>query len=271
MSVKTRWILLIASLLIFVVASYAMVVYSLGYQYDFSENSIVRTGSFRIISNAGADVYWNGKFDGSTSFLSHSFIKGHILPGDYTLEMKKNGFRSYKKTANVRAGFFTDFPKTILLKEEIPSVVVASSSFSIVSASFDYDTNIVKIASESFSKNKTITSSEQTIVAKDRLLLIHGNEIWIQWLSDTDYQPFHTVNDLEIILKTRSPITKAEWYKDRNHIIFSEGGILWFSEIDVRGGLNVYAISPITGQFWYEKNDDAVYVVDGKAIKRLQF
>lgn len=218
MTKTTRWVLFYVSIAIFLIASYLVVVYALGYQYDFQSRSFVRNGSFRVVANTSADVTVNGKRAGSLSFLSNTFSKSNVLPRTYTVELKKEHYYSWKKRVAVEAGKFTDIPQIVLVP----------------------DYSIDKDVLEAFAS----PSHAVTRKLKGKVAEFDGRNLWVTWLEDTSYQPFHTAGDRELILKAAAPITQIEWYPDNNHIVFLSGGSLWFTEIDTRGGVNTYKLTP---------------------------
>src|SRR3989344_3857827 len=217
MTKSTRWVLLFLAVTIFVCVGGITVVYALGYQYDFETARFLRNGSFRVVANVDADVYINGKPSGSTSFIGKTFSKSNTLPKTYAVELKKESYRPWKKNIKVEAGLFTDFPKIFL-----------------VPASFSEDEVFAKFASPSLVPTRKL---------KGKVAEFDGKNLCVTWLDNTDYQPFHSFGDRELILKVPAPITQIAWVPDNNHIIYLSAGTLWFTEIDPRGGLNSYEIT----------------------------
>ena len=76
---------------------------------------------------------------------------------------------------------------------------------------------------------------------KKKLAWWNGNELWVIWLSDTDYQPYHKAEDKELITKFSFKIKSAVWFRDSDHVVVDSGGYK-VVEIDKRGGLNVVEI-----------------------------
>ena len=246
MSKKTRWILFFIAAAAFIVISYAVVVFALGYKYDFAERKFVRMGSFRVIANTSADVYLNGKLAGDTSFISNEFSKGRLLSRTYTVRLQKDGYHKWEKKVPVIAGLFTDFPKIVLLPEKFETEKVATESFGFPME----DSNIR--------------------VTKDKSLAFDAHTISIEWLDNTDYQPFHNVGDFETPIGFPGGIDDVQWYRDREHLLVSSGGFLWFTEIDHRGGLNTWQLTPLSGPFLYDEGDNAVYKLENKQLLRFK-
>lgn len=303
MSKRTRLFLFIFAVIIFVVLSYLTVVYSLGYRYDFVHRTFLPTGSFRLVANTGADVYINELLAGKTSFLSNSFSKSRLLPRTYLVRMEKTGYHPWQKNITIGGGLFSDYPKIVLLPEELPEVVVASSTFStFTSTSYDLNKRTVTVyqaekrqtlnldtgkpVSSSLDivapKNKKTTAasakqsnfveSSPTIVreTKGRRLEFTDHEIWVTWLNGTDFQPFHADGDRELITRMSTNISDVQWYKDREHILVWSGGILSFMEIDKRGGINTSIITALTNPFIYDEDQDAIYTFSKSNLVRIK-
>ena len=246
MSKKTRWIIFYIAVIVFFAASYVTVVFALGYQYDFSARAFVRMGSFRVVANTDADVSINDKRVGSLSFLGHSFSKGRLLPRSYTVRLHRDGYHEWKKNVEIVAGRFEDFPKVVLLPEKFEKEIVPSSSFGFPMP----DSNIR--------------------VTKGKSLAFDAHSVSVEWLDGTDYQPFHKAGDFETLFSVTTPIDDVQWYRDHEHVFVSSAGALFFYEIDPRGNINSYKITDLSGPFWYDADENSVYVMEGKNVVRLK-
>ena len=69
----------------------------------------------------------------------------------------------------------------------------------------------------------------------------NSNELWVMWLSDTDYQPYHKAEDKDLIVRFSIKIKNAAWFRDSDHIVVDPNGYK-IVEIDKRGGLNIVEI-----------------------------
>lgn len=246
MSKRIRWVLFYSAVVIFLILSYVMVVFALGYQYDFVANRFVRMGSLRVVTNTSAQVYINNKLEGGTSFLSNNFSKGRLLPRIYTSRIEKDGYHTWEKKITVVAGYFTDFPKIVLLPLDITEEPAATSSFG-----FPMETDTIR-------------------ETKGKILTFTDHEISIDWTDNMDYQPYHQSGDHELITRIPQKITDVEWYKDRDHIFVAAGGILYFMEIDKRGGLNSYEITTLQSPFVYDADSNSIYKLSAGQVVRIK-
>ena len=240
-----------AAIAIFLALSYVMVVFALGYQYDFTAWKFVQTGSLRVVANTGAKVYLNNALVGNTSFLGNTYSKGRLLPRTYVVRLTRAGYHPWEKKIAVVAGLFADFPKIVLLPNEL-------SSEQVVSSSFGFPTE------ESIAYPRIRTTNGKS-------LSFDEHSITVTWLDNTDYQPFHQTGNQELIARLPQKIDDIQWYKDREHLFILSNNILYFMEIDKCGGLNSYELTTLKGQFFYSEDDDAIYKMDGNQIVKLKF
>jgi len=242
MTRKTRWVLFCIAVCIFVALSYIMVMFSLGYKYDFSTWRFVRTGSLQVIGNTSATVYLDGISIGGTSFLGNALYVGRLLPHSYRVRLMRDGFRPWDKSVSIGAGLFSDFPKIVLIPDLLTEELVASASFAEITPISD---------------------------PKDRIVTFENNEVRVTWLADTNYQPFHREGDTEIVEILPQKIDDVQWYKDHNHLFVQSGGILSFVEIDTRGGITSYPLASFTGPFLYDEDTDSIYFFRGAKLFRF--
>ena len=230
----------------FFAGSYLTIVLSLGYRYDFRTWSFVHTGSFRVVANTGADVYVNDKRSGAMSFLGNSFSKSRLLPRIYGVRLQREGYVPWYKNIQIQEGFFTDIPKIVLLPQHLQSEVVATASFGFP------------------------MPDDRIREARGRYLEFDDRSITVTWTDSTSYQPFKKPGDQSLIVTMSTKIEDVQWYRDHDHILVSSGGKLYFYEIDTRGGLNSYELSPIAGPFWYDGNENAVFMLENREIIKMQ-
>lgn len=117
MTKRTRRTLFYSFVGVFILFSIIAVLVALGYGYDFVNNKIVKTGALGLTSNVGVSVYINDKLDGQTSFLSNSFTKNRLIPGEYTVRLERKNYISWQKNVNIIGGVFIDFPSVVLLPD----------------------------------------------------------------------------------------------------------------------------------------------------------
>lgn len=103
MTKKTRYSILAFGVLVFILLAPAIVLYVRGVDYNFSTNSFVKTGILSVRINPGdAGIYINGQLKRTGS----GDIK-FLLPGQYQVEIKKDGYQTWQKRLDIAAGKVT--------------------------------------------------------------------------------------------------------------------------------------------------------------------
>jgi hypothetical protein len=77
-------------------------------------------------------------------------------------------------------------------------------------------------------------------VANDgqKLAWFAGSQLWVYWLTDTNYQPVHHADDVALVAHFNYPIKALHWFRDNDHLALDASG-LKVIEIDARPGLNI--------------------------------
>lgn len=103
MKSKARYSLIAAGIVAFIVLSPFVYLFVRGDKYDFKNHRFVGTGTLSASTDPkGAHIFLDGKEAGTTN-TSVRFI----TPGDYNLELKKDGYLTWSKRINIREQFVT--------------------------------------------------------------------------------------------------------------------------------------------------------------------
>jgi hypothetical protein len=104
MRLRTRFILLGIWILVFLITTPVIVLFALGYKFDLQTGQITKTGSLIARTNPeGADIYIDDKLQKSQTNATVRFL----LPGDYNIQLSKDGYQSWTKRLNVRSALVT--------------------------------------------------------------------------------------------------------------------------------------------------------------------
>ena len=279
MNKRTKRILFYSAVGIFALLSYVVILYAQGYKYSFSEAEFFRTGSIYVKINEDAKVYLDGKFLNSTSFFGNSYTISGLLPKQYTVRVQKDNYSSWEKKVSVEEGLVDDYSRILLLpksgdgavalKKEITDLLYPTpkptptplakptpkplpSKTPILSP---VPTEPFYIKNGVLFKNMENGETERLAylvagfaVSPDNKKLAWWNEseLWVIWISDTDYQPFRKAGDKEIIMRFSIKIKNAAWFRDSDHVAVdsTSSGQAGYKvvEIDKRGGLNIVEI-----------------------------
>ncbi len=101
-------------LLFFVIAAPLLLLYASGYRYDFTRGRLQRTGNIFLEASSirSAYVYIDNQLYRET--LSNKIFVKNVLPGEYTVNITKEGRYPWSKTLLVQPGL-TTFVKDIVL------------------------------------------------------------------------------------------------------------------------------------------------------------
>lgn len=278
MTKRTKRILFYSAVAVFLVLSYVVILYAQGYKYSFSENRFFKTGAVYLKVNTDADVYLNDKLLGNTSFFGNSYRIEGLLPRKYTIKIQKDNYSSWQKLVTVDEGFVSEFSKILVLPEDeegiqeldeeiallFPTETPLKRGHSPKTALFSIPTS----ASEPFiiKKGVLFTVSKEVlgedshakpetsavkiadnvrgfVLSKDKNKLVWwtANEVWVMWLNDAHYQPYHKKGDKELITRFSTQIKKVVWFRDEDHLIMDSSGYK-ILEIDTRGGINIIEV-----------------------------
>ncbi|MEK7121480.1 MAG: hypothetical protein AAB857_02115 [Patescibacteria group bacterium] len=276
MTKKTKRILFYSAVVIFVLLSYVVILYAQGYKYSFSEAKFFRTGSIFVKANEDAKVYVDDKFLNSTSFFGNSYTISGLLPGQYTVRLQKDDYGFWQKKVSVEEGLVSDYSKILLL----PKSGEAKESLKIEIKDLFYPTpkptptpsvkptpkplpsktptfSPVSVSTDPFYLKNGVLFKNMENGETERLAYLvigftlspdnkkiawwNANELWVMWLSNTDYQPFHKAGDKDLITRFSIKIKNAAWFRDSDHVVVDSGGYKVI-EIDKRGGLNIIEI-----------------------------
>ncbi len=294
MTKSFRRILFYLSLIIFLILGYTIVVFALGYKYDFTNNKLVKTGSFQVEANIVADVYINDVLAGKTSFISHNFSETFLLPRTYNVRLQSDGYYTWQKNIEINAGQLVEYPVIYLLPLKLPIITVASVSF-VNNFSVRFDSNLDLAIATAGKKTEIINlltgklsssslglaiSMPKTVNPKNSIneinspdgnktLWFNNHEIWIRWLNNSNYQPFKKKDDVELVTRFAQTINDVQWYKDSSYLIADIGGILKFIETDTRGGINTLDIASIFSPFYFSNKNSVLYFFEKNKLYKI--
>ena len=103
MSRGLRTFIFIFFVAVFVVVAPSLVLYAQGYRLNLplepGKKLIVMTGGLFIKTNPKqADVLINGSLSGQTDFFFGSALVENLLPRQYRVEVKKDGYQTWERT-----------------------------------------------------------------------------------------------------------------------------------------------------------------------------
>ncbi len=236
MTKRSRTVIFIICIILFVLAAPSAIFYSQGYRLDFEGRKIVQTGAFYFQVTPGrADVYINGKMQKNTSLLTDSAYIENLLPKKYLVEIKKNGFYQWQKTLEIREKEVTKAENVVLFPEN-PRFTKTQKTYP-------------KII------NSATSSDEKKVIESD------GHEISVK-LVEEDEKVFLT--------RFSEKIGNIFWLNDY-YLIFSAGNKIKIAEIDDRDRLNIIDLAEFEKpKIIWDENAKKLYVISGKETYLLE-
>ncbi|MFY9457313.1 MAG: hypothetical protein WAP23_00040 [Candidatus Spechtbacterales bacterium] len=102
MKKSTRTFLFFLFAILFLAITPAVVGYSQGYRVDWQNIAIVQTGALFLEPRpAPVEVYLNSEFIKRSSFVFQNIFLGNLLPKNYRVEIKKEGYSPWQKNLAV--------------------------------------------------------------------------------------------------------------------------------------------------------------------------
>lgn len=126
MTKRTRIILFLICLFLFILVAPLVILYAQGYRFDFETKRIVQTGAFYFkASPSGVEIYINNEMRKRTSFFFDSALIESFLPKKYKIEIKKDGYSTWAKTLEIKEKEVV-VTKNIILFPENPDFIILS-------------------------------------------------------------------------------------------------------------------------------------------------
>jgi len=103
MNLKARFSLIGLGMILFLITTPLLVLYARGFKFDYKTGTITKTGAMVVKTDPDkAEIYLDGALVGQ----SPSNIR-FLLPKDYEVEIKKDGYQTWSKRLNVASQFVT--------------------------------------------------------------------------------------------------------------------------------------------------------------------
>jgi len=154
MTRRTRKILFLFLLILFLIAAPLTVFYSLGWRFDWKTKRVIQPGVFYFkIWPKNVQIYLDGELKEKTDFFFGSVLVENLLSKKYDVEIKKQGFHSWKKTLEIKKREVTE-AKNIVLIPQNPNFTVLTKEIEEFFFSPDKEKIILKEVSNKDSKNQ---------------------------------------------------------------------------------------------------------------------
>jgi len=127
MTYRTRTILFLSLLVLFLIVATLTVFYSLGWRFDWKTKKITQPGIFYFkVWPKSVQIYLDNELKEKTDFFFGSTLVENLLSGEYKVEIKKEGFHTWEKTLEIRKRKVTE-AKNIILIPENPNFTIITN------------------------------------------------------------------------------------------------------------------------------------------------
>jgi len=119
MTRKTRTILFLFLLILFLTAAPLTVLYCLGWRFDWETKKVIQPGIFYFKAwPKSVQIYLDDKFKKKTDFFFGSVLIENLLPKKYNVKIKKEGFHTWEKTLEIEKRKVTETKNIVLVPKD---------------------------------------------------------------------------------------------------------------------------------------------------------
>jgi len=117
---KIHSLLFFLFLFLFITITPLALLYSEGWRFDFEDHEVIKTGgiSLKASPDVRAKVFINGKVKRKLNRWTNSAYLSGLIPKNYEVELKKEGYHSWKKNLKVKEGEVVEAKNILLLSKE---------------------------------------------------------------------------------------------------------------------------------------------------------
>lgn len=192
MTLPFRRIIYVAFIVIFLIITPLIILYTAGYRYNFQKHKIQKTGILILKSNpAGASIYLNGELRKEKTQTRIA----NLLPDDYNIRIEKENFYPWQKTLPVESRLTTFAENITLFEKNLPVEVTETNS-----ELFDLSPDKIKIIY--LDKKET------------------GDEVWLLNFKNLKKNLIYRIS------KDSGEIVNLEWSNDSQKILITLGSAL---------------------------------------------
>ncbi len=120
MKKRTRFIILLACIALFLSISPLIVFYSMGYRFDVATWKVMKTGGIYVRTFPAADqVIFDTENVQSPGFFNNAVFVQNLLPQMHTIAIRKDGYHDYNKTLPVEEKEVTKLENVQLFKKDM--------------------------------------------------------------------------------------------------------------------------------------------------------
>lgn len=284
MTIKKRVIILVAVVISFFLAVPIVIYYAIGYSFDFEQWKLIKTGILLIYTNPnGVQIF----IDDDLKNESPARIR-FLLPKTYNLELKKDGYISWKKSVTVSAQQITHLnakdSEIYLFLQEPETTLIATSTQPLILMD---PTSRQPVATSSFDfleKNPSVFENSFVMVDSSLYRIIEGEINLIEqgidnayWENDNGLLLYANRNNIwlldpstgekgDLIERSQQVIVHPQYNSKTNQIFYLQEGNILTIEAGALFDKNITKIidveSNITEFFIDKKGERVTYILE---------
>jgi len=178
MTRRTRRILFIIFVLVFLIATPGVLFYAVGYSIDWQNSRLIKTGAFYFDGlPRAARIFINGQ----QSNLTPSFVS-RLAPAQYLVQIRKDGFTAWQKNLSVQEQITTEARNILLIPQNLQIKWVSDSASStgkyfLTPAQKSAEQQVANIATSTLKDfaSQTVYQDSLYILKKPNLILYRAN------------------------------------------------------------------------------------------------
>ncbi|MBU0707391.1 PEGA domain-containing protein [Patescibacteria group bacterium] len=172
MTRQTRKIILTLFIALFFIVAPILMYYTAGYRYDWGRKKIIKTGVISVETQPhGAQVILNGQKLGKKTPTTIA----NLLPGDYSIEVTKEDYLTWKNNISVKTDNATVIPEIILFKDASSLLISNKKVVQVLETNKDNISLIIAMTDDGYELSRYNYSSHN-----DEILLSVTNEMDIE-------------------------------------------------------------------------------------------
>ncbi|MFA5076363.1 MAG: PEGA domain-containing protein [Patescibacteria group bacterium] len=124
LSLRTRRVVYIIFILLFLATAPILVLYTAGYRYNFKKGEVQKTGSISIKAFPyDSEIYFENV--NQTGYRPDNTVRiVNLKPGEHEIKINKDGYYPWQKKVEIYSGTNTFVDKVILFKQNLPEQVI---------------------------------------------------------------------------------------------------------------------------------------------------
>ena len=280
MNSKTRRIILCSVIIFFILIAPVIILYSLGYSFDWQEKKVVLTGGLYIKSiPKRATVYINDKPKKETPV----FIK-RLAPKYYQIKVTKEGFHEWSKKLKIESKLVTEV-KDILLIPINPEIEIINEKNPDNFSLKEYIISKTTVSNDVFYINKPSyilykTDKDNSFQEQISLTPLPENQEYEIIISDNQQIAVLSDSDQLYILNSETKnfklikenVQQAQFSYDNEKLLYYTSNEIWIyylnnNEQDKKMGeheLITRLSQKIKQAIWYKTNKHIIFLVNQK-------